>query len=191
MITSRTGRGLIYAGDTPLALSIAVEQTGPMQVTVRAGWFTSTGQARIRPYVPADDALIADGLAERLSDGQRVREWTTQRNGTLDKSKTYTLAADQVINLMSNALKPVAYAVDLVSDGAQTGVLVRRKIGGVKEHGDLLSPGWRRVHELLFEFVLPPGCADVTPIDICALAVKSGFPPGTGPNDWRTQTGDA
>ena len=188
MITSIIWRGLIYAGDTPLALTIIVEQTGPMQLTVRAGSFTSTGQARIRPYTLADDALIAAGFAESLPDRQRVREWIERRDGTLDKAKTYTLAVEQVINLTSDPLKPVAYDVDLISNGTQTGVLVKRKVVGVEEYSD--PPlGWQKVHELLFEFVLPPGCADVTTIDIYALTVKPGFPSGTGADGWKMQTG--
>lgn len=39
MIKSEIGRGLIYAGDTSLALTIKIDQTGPMQLTVRKGDF--------------------------------------------------------------------------------------------------------------------------------------------------------
>ena len=184
-ITSRVNRGLIYAGDTPLACTIAVEQTGPMQLTMRAGSFTSTGQARIRDYDPRHEALLTTGDAEMLPDGKRVRVWI---NG--QKAQTYTLAADQVIALTSDPLKLVAYDVDLISDGTQTDVLVKRKVVGVEEYGDQPA-GWQKVHELLFEFVLPPACADVTPIDMCALTVKPGFPLGTGSNDWQMQTGGA
>ena len=196
-ITSAIGQGLIYAGDTPLALSVAVEQTGLMQLTVRAGSFTSTGQARIRDYVPdppglsAHDVLIATGKAEMLPDGTRIRVWSQDAAGVpTDKAKTYTLTTDQVVNVTSDPLTPVAYDVDLISDGAATDVLVKRKVVGVEEYGDGPA-GWTKVHELLFEFVLPPGCADVTPIDIYALTVKPGFPAGTGPDDWKQQTGGA
>ena len=182
-IMSTLFRGLIHAGDTPLALTITVEQTGPMQLTVHAGSFTTTGQARIRGYDAArHEALIKAGDAEMLLDGQRVRIWINAQ-----KAQTYALAADQVIDLTSDPLKPVVYDLDLISDGTQTDVLVKRKIVGVEEYGDV-PPGWMKVHELLFEFTLPPGCVDVTPIDICALTVKPGFPSGTGPEDWAMQT---
>ena len=184
------GRGEIFSGDTPLALSIAVEQTGPMQVTVRAGSFTSTGQARIRPYDPArHDALIAAGKAERLPDGARCRLWIQDATGTpVDKAKASTLAADQVIALTSDPTRAVAYDVDLISDGATTDVLVKRKVVGVEAYGDPPA-GWQKIHELLFEFVLPPGCVDITPVTIYALTVKPGFPSGTGPDDWTQQSG--
>lgn len=42
MIKSELYRGLIFAGNTPLASDLVVEQTGPMQLTVRAGSLTDT-----------------------------------------------------------------------------------------------------------------------------------------------------
>lgn len=190
MIRSDVYHGLIYAGDTPLALSITVEQTGLMQLTVRAGSFTTTGQARIRSYNPSHAALIAAGKAERLPDGNRVRIWLQDVNDVLiDKAKTHTLITDQVIVLVSDPTRSVAYNVDLISDGMQTDVLVKRKVIGIEEYGDP-PPGWVKIHTLLYEFVLPPGCADITPIDIFALTVKPGYPPGTGPDDWWIQMGD-
>lgn len=42
MITSAVFRGLIHAGRTPLASTIRVEQTAPLELTVRAGIFTAT-----------------------------------------------------------------------------------------------------------------------------------------------------
>jgi hypothetical protein len=192
MITSRVGHGLIYAGDTPLALTIVVEQTGPMQITVRAGAFTSTGQARIRPYVPeAHDAMIEAGLAELLPDGARVRLWILGADGVpVARARTFVLVEDQVIDLASDPTRPVAYDVDLVTDGLIADVLVKRKVVGVEEYG-APPAGWTKVHELLFEFVLPPGCADITPIEIRALSVLPGFPLGTGPDDWTMQRGGA
>lgn len=192
MIISDVGRGLIYAGDTPLASTIAVDQTGPMQLTVRAGSVTTTGQARIRRYDPrVHDATIASGKAELLPDGKRVRGWHQDRTGNpIEMSRTYTLASDTVVALTSDLTRFVAYDVDLIAQGVNVGVHVKRKIIGVEEYGGP-PPGWKKLHELLFEFVLPPGVATVTPIDIFALIVKPGFPEGTGPDDWTTQMGSA
>jgi hypothetical protein len=39
-ILSELYRGLVYAGATPLSSTLVVEQTGPMQITIRAGEFT-------------------------------------------------------------------------------------------------------------------------------------------------------
>lgn len=54
MIKSEVYRGLIYAGSTPLASSIILEQTGPMQLTVRAGTLIDTDGTE---YPMADTAL--------------------------------------------------------------------------------------------------------------------------------------
>ena len=120
MITSKVGRGLIYAGETPLACDIAVEQTGPMQLTVRAGSFTSTGDRKLG--VP---------------------------------SQTYTLDVDCVIDLVSDPHVPVGYDIDLAHDDMTTSVVVKRRTST----GDYapLTPPWTKVHELLFEFILPAG----------------------------------
>ena len=42
MIKSEVGKGLISRGTTKLDLSIVIEQTGPMQLTVRKGAYTET-----------------------------------------------------------------------------------------------------------------------------------------------------
>jgi len=42
MIKSEIYKGLIYAGATQLACTIVIEQTAPMQLTVKAGVFTHT-----------------------------------------------------------------------------------------------------------------------------------------------------
>lgn len=69
MITPTT----IHAGATPLASTLTVEQTGPMQITVRAGQFTTTGDARAQvvstTYVLAADVvflLTSDPSAAKL-----------------------------------------------------------------------------------------------------------------------------
>ena len=189
MITSEVGRGLIYAGDTPLACDIVVEQTGPTQITVRAGSFTTTGQARIRPYVSSKhNALIAAGKGELLPDGARVRGWIQDRAGVpVDKAKTYTLAADRGVALTSDPTRPVAYNVDLIGQGINADVFIKRKVVNVEQYGSP-PPGWKKVHELVFEFVIPPGGTDITAIDIYALVVNPGFPDGTSSDDWTTQT---
>lgn len=40
MLKSEISRGLIYSGSTPFNSSLRVEQTGPLQLTVRKGTFT-------------------------------------------------------------------------------------------------------------------------------------------------------
>lgn len=152
MITSRVGRGLIYAGETPLACTITVEQTAPMQLTVREGYFHSTGD-RKRGVIP----------------------------------QKYTLVGDRVVNLVSDPVEPVAYDLDLVSDGTTTTVLVKNRVGAWEYKP--LDPPWVKIHELLYEFVLPPECSNVDTIPMYLLVVRPGFPEGTGPKDWKQQTG--
>lgn len=186
MITSVVGRGLIFSGDTPLACDIVTEQTGPMQITVRAGSFTTTGQARIRPYVPnVHDPMIAAGRGERLTDG-RVRGWITKSGVPVDKAKTYTLAVDTIVTLTSDPVRPVAYNVDLIGQGVNADVFVKRKVG-IEQYGSP-PPGWKKVHELVFEFVIPPGSVDITVTEVYTLVVIPGFPEGTSSDDWTTQT---
>jgi len=73
MITSTFGRGLIYAGETSLALTITVEQSGPLRLTVRAGSYTTTGQAQMFDYAPAlHDRALHSGLAELVHLRARV-----------------------------------------------------------------------------------------------------------------------
>lgn len=190
MMKSELHQGLIYAGDSPLASTITVEQTGPMQLTVRAGSFTTTGQARLRPYVPADhDPIIVQGKAEKLADGTRVRLWIQKANGTpLESAKTYALAANQIITVTSDPLAAVTYTIDLITDDLVAAVLVKRKLVEVEKYGPPPA-GWHKIHELLFEFILPPGTTDLAGLTMYVLTVKPGFPPGTGPADWQTQTG--
>lgn len=55
MIKSEPGRGLVYGGDTPFASTIAVEQTGPMQLTIKAGQLTDGSGA---VHVLGSDAIL-------------------------------------------------------------------------------------------------------------------------------------
>lgn len=191
-ITSAVTQGLIYAGDTPLACSIRVEQTGPMELTLHAGTFTTTGQARIRDLTGQDAASIsqriADGLAGRLADGKRWREWLTARDGTVLRSETFTIGT-QRLTLTSDPARPVRYAIDLVSVNGAAEIRVSRIVDG-RETAGAPPPGARPVqHPLVFAFMLPAGAADLAPLTIYTLTVLPGFPPGTGPEDWRSQGG--
>ena len=70
MITTAVHRGLIYAGQTRLASTIRLEQTGPMQVTVRAGTFTGTDGTPHR--------LAADQLGLFSSDPTAVKQYEAE-----------------------------------------------------------------------------------------------------------------
>ena len=191
-IKSEVRKGLIYAGDTPLACTITVEQTGPLQLTIKAGAFCSTGQAHILDAgkVPDLAAMIAAGKAEMMPDSQRVRVWIQDSGGNpIDKAKTYTLAADVVLEIVSDPNYDTLYEIDLISDGAATKILMQSKLDdGIEDYADYPA-GWSRVHDLIYEFRVPAGAADISDIDIFVLEVRPGFPPGTGAADWMTQIG--
>ncbi len=55
MLKSEIHNGKIYAGETQLACTIRIEQTAPMQLTVRAGTFTHTDG---RAWTLAGDAVF-------------------------------------------------------------------------------------------------------------------------------------
>jgi len=182
MIIQRT----IYAGDTPLESTIVVEQTGPMQLTVRAGHFTTTGQARIVPLSPQVEELIAAGKAERLPDGLRALVWLVDRDGSpIELSQTYVLESDQVLDLVSHPSYDKFYRVELVFNGISVDMLAMSRIDAYP----MPPTGWREVHDLVFEFGVPAGATSLSDIEIPVLTVLPGFPPGTGPEDWLVQTG--
>lgn len=163
MIKSLVGRGLIYAGDTLLALSIEVEQTGPMQITVRAGSFTSTGQRR----------------------KDRNGNWLAWE----EESKTYTLLTDQILNLTADLTFPKDYDIDLISDGTKNDVLVRSRLqDGIEEFAPYPA-GWKQAHDLILPFTIPAGMIDLANVDIFVWTVMPGFPAGTGAADWTMQGG--
>ena len=149
-IKSEVGRGLIYAGDTSLNITIKVEQTGPMQLTVRAGSFTSTGQRR------------------KNKDGEFL-PW-------IEEPKTYTLAADQVLNLMSNPDFDKYHDIDLVSDGIAVDVLARSKLNDGIEELATYPVGWKQVHDLILPFIVPAGTTNLAGVDIYVWTVLPGFP---------------
>lgn len=193
MIQTKITNGLIYAGNTPLASTIAIAQTGPMQLTVRAGSFTTTGQSRIVD-VPEDAAklvqlqtLIAQGGAEYLPGNRQARVWLADSAGALLKAQTFTLAADAVFNLTSDSVDSKAYQAELGHVGGVVDVLMRSRF--TQDKYSNAPVGWKKIHDIIFEFSLPPGTTDLSGLDIFVLAVLPGFPPGTGVEDWLTQTG--
>jgi hypothetical protein len=149
-IKSEVYQGKIYAGATQLSCTIVVEQTAPMQLTVRSGVFTHT-------------------------------------NGT-----TWTLESDAVFNLVSSPSYPTEVKIeigDIQPDGIMDvwyGTCVRNGIDDFD-----VPAGWHTGHPLVFNFSIPAGCTDLTPLDIFVLTVLPGFPDGTTVADWQIQLGGA
>jgi hypothetical protein len=178
----------IYAGDTPLACTVRVEQTGPMQLTVRAGRFTTTGEARITPEQPDDPGEIAAGRAERLPDGVRVRRWLLDAQGAPWRpSVTHTLRTDAPFPLTADSTSPKTYLIELGLLNGTPEVLCRSQLAGEA----LPDPpaGWEPVHWLAGPFVVPAGATTLDALAIPVFAVLPDFPPGTTAADWATQRG--
>lgn len=61
MIVYKLGKGQIYAGNTELSSSLMVSETGPLELTISSGSFTSTGDKDAgippRPYNLTADAV--------------------------------------------------------------------------------------------------------------------------------------
>ena len=68
-------RGKIYAGATQLASRIVVEQTGLMQITIRAGSFTTTGDKKLK-IRPETFNLKSDQVFNLLSDEEYNKFYT-------------------------------------------------------------------------------------------------------------------
>ena len=183
---------LIYAGDTPLACTLQVEQTGPLTLTVRAGSLTTTGEARIvRPAEGEAEAVaakVATGDAEWLPDGERLRVWLRDaQGGFVSKARRYTLAADVALPIVPDAGEAKEYLAELAVNGASVDVLLRGHFLG--DARPAVPAGWQPVHWLVGPFVVPTGATSLAAVEIPVFGVMAGFPPGTGPADWLVQGG--
>lgn len=171
---------VIYSGDTPLASTCAVIQTGPMELTVAPCSFTTTGEAKIIIPDPITWAAalvglgslgraIAENKAEWMPDGFRIRGWLVNGQGNIiERTKTRLL--------------PVAAVTAVPVDNTYLLYLVEKAgpILGVV----LLSMNDPRpanyVHILAFKFEVPVGTTDLNTVTIEVFTVKSGFPPPRG-----------
>lgn len=119
MIKSELYQGKIYAGDTPLECSIAVDQTGPLQLTIRAGHLQTTGQARIvpknqlrqseidelltkgdaeqMPPIKARKIPVSDLSQQELADFERMGKLVRQSFAVVTASEKQLVAGDTII----------------------------------------------------------------------------------------------
>lgn len=183
---------VIYAGETPLASSIRVAVAGPRALVVRAGVWTTTGQARVVACTAANRAalaaLVAADGAEWLADGVWARVWQCDAAGQIvERARTYQLAGEVVLALPPPAAVPRWARGELGLLGET--VTARLAVRGAGE--PYAAPaGWRLVAVLVEEFALPAGAADLAALQPVALAVRPGFPPGTTAADWRLTVGE-
>ena len=180
---------VMYAGETPLASTCTVSVVAPMTLRIAPCVFTTTGEARVRAYRPEHhQALLDEGKAERLPhDPTRVRLWKLGKDGQpVERSQALTLPA----------------AVDMVATPGATHRIVLTRRGDTVRLDALLQrrptrgaypafpPGHAPVQILAFDFAVPAGTTDLHTVPVEVFTVLPGFPPGTGPADWRMQTGE-
>lgn len=157
---------IIYAGDTPLASTCTVTQTGPMELTISACSLTTTGQAKIikREKVRNLPTDILAGRAEIMPDNKWVRVWLKNKNGNfINKSKTYTLLNPVVLTIPPGN----TWVVYLTSKpGSRMGVVFQ----------SWTSPRPTNFIEyIIIEFNVPIGTINLNTIDIEILTVKPNF----------------
>jgi len=178
----------IYAGNTPLASTITVEQAGKHTLALKAGSFTTTGQAEIIPRTPRTAEIIENwlkgGWAEALPGGAFVRCWLRDADGKPQRSRTVTLGEDLRWELTPDDQWPKEAGVEVVvSEKGDCDLwLWTRLLDGIEERAEgAAPPGWHTEHTLVFAFVIPPKLPDLSMVDIDYLAVLSGSPPASGP----------
>ena len=165
---------VIYAGDTPLASTCQVTQTGPMELTVVPCTFTTTGEARILSRLDSAFALTGIGpVAKALREGKaewhgnRVRVWLHDKDGKIiERSVTYHLTTTASI---------------IVPPGDTYLVYLVKSNPGLKMDAILRSEAAPRpanhIHPLVFEFTVPMGTTDLSGIDIEVFTVRPGHAP--------------
>ena len=104
----------------------------------------------------------------------------------------WMLEDDAVFDLLSDPTNETQVKIeigDIEPDGIMDvwcGTCVQ---DGIEEFDEPI--GWNTGHSLVFNFSIPAGCTDLTPIDIFVLTVLAGFPDGSTAADWATQIGGA
>lgn len=169
-----------HAGDTKNASTITIEQTGPLQLTVRAGTWTTPGRQSFAPIAALADpaSLVAAGLAEYMPDGQRLRLWVLDQNGQpIERSVAYTLPADVVFTLTADPTDVKEYQFELGLFHGACDVLCRSRIAG--EALPLEPAGWVEIH-WLGGLTLPAEATDLTAIPVSVFTILPDFPPGEG-----------
>ncbi|MBM3136211.1 MAG: hypothetical protein FJZ89_13215 [Chloroflexi bacterium] len=178
----------IYAGNTPLTSTITVELEGKYTLVLRAGSFTTTGQAEIISRTPGTveilEKRLREGWAEALPGGAFIRHWLPGADGKPQRSRTVTLGEDLRWELAPDDQWPKEAGVEVVvSEKGDCDLwLWTRLLDGIEERAEgAAPPGWHTEHTLVFAFVIPPKLPDLSMVDIDYLAVLSGSPPASGP----------
>ena len=172
---------IIYAGDTPLSSTCKVTQTAPMELTVAACSWTTTGQSRVVNLniieamltelgVGSVAELISQGKAEFLPGAfpSRVRGWLIDKAGNIIERSRARVLSPTVLTITAGE----TWVVYMVDGLGVTMNLVLKKWDGVKPVGTL--------NYLIMPFEVPAGTTDLTSIKIEVFTVKPNFPPRKG-----------
>ena len=184
---------IIYAGETPLASTCTASLTGPMQITIPACSFTTTGQARVMPMTDSNRAQLRDylskNMAEKHPDG-RIRVWLQKKDGTIhERSRTVTLSVGTVLDIPTPVVNTL-YQAGLGIKAGVGSVFLQSSIDGGNTWTPAPPMGWNFVHILIFPFLVPSGDFDLSDDPIEVFTVLPGFPAGTGPLEFKIQTGN-
>lgn len=173
MIISELYRGKIYAGDTPLESTLSVEQTGPLQLTVRKGHLQTTGQARIVHTTKIDhvqiDQLLQTNKAE-MADAKRLRLWL---NG--HQKKRHDLIDDFVWDIIVPSSGQIRYWLDVGTNPLGRSDVLINQMDPTMINAPVSPPGWSNLQTIIFPFVIAAGMT-ILP-DIIVLTVEPGYPP--------------
>lgn len=175
--TSQAGivERIIHAGDTPLASTCTVIQTGPLQLRVNACVWKTTGRARIiqKTKVKNLNARVASGDVQMMLDGKRVRGWLKNKDGSfVGKSKTYVLTST-IINWPADGVRYVVYMVEGPGNTMQALFMF----------ADLPRPSGF-IDYLIFPVAIPVGTIDLDVIDFEVFIVLPGFPVPVAEDDF-------
>ena len=106
------------------------------------------------------------------------------------KANAWILVNNQVFDLASDEDYPTSVILQIGDINGIVDVWCGTKImDGIEEFDE--PEGWNKGHNLTYNFEIPAGCTDLTPIDIYVLEVLPGFPDGTTEDDWKMQIGGA
>jgi len=167
---------IIHAGDTPLASTCKVTQTGPMQLTLSTCSWTTTGEGKILDRFESAFAALGVGLAAQALrenkaewHGSRVRVWLRDKqDNIIERSRTRMLSVDVVLNIVAGETW-VVYLVDGLGVTMNAVLLKNKELrpAGILDY-------------ILLPFTVPVGTTNLNTINIEVFTVLPGFPAPKG-----------
>ena len=181
-VSAAITKRIIYAEETLLRSNCTVKQTAPMQLTIAACSWTTTGRSKIvnigivravaaRMGVGEVASLIAQDKAQFTPGtlSTRVRGWFLDKDGkVIDRSRTRSVVSPVVLTITSGDLW-VVYLVD--GPGVTMDVVLQLD-------REVRPPN--TLDYLILPFAVPAGTTDLGGITIEVFTVKPGHAPVKG-----------